>query len=591
MNQRGTVGSTDSQRAVLFDESDPLRLSSGVELRHVEVAYETYGELAPDASNAIVICHALTGDAHAAGTRGWWSNLIGPGHAVDTDRYFVVCSNLLGGCKGTTGPTSINPATDAPYGPDFPDLSMADLVSVHRKLLAHLGIQHLHAAVGGSLGGMQVLQWALDHPSEMDRAVLIAATSRLSAQNIALSSVARAAIVSDPGFADGDYLAQGTRPAIGLNVARQLAHITYVSEQYLEDRFGRRHSLAPSPDALGGSDRLTFDVENYLRHQGASFVNRFDAHTYLTFSRLMDQFDAFAEPRHFGEDAPSFLVASFDSDWRFGPAHSARITSRLRDAGAEVENHVIISPFGHDSFLLEPEGYHDLVRNFLDRRPVDERADSPRGEITLRERLGRDGQTVLELRVNGVFVMDTEETSTERALAHSAMATVVGDSVRVLVGGLGLGFTLAALQDNPRVEEIVVVEIEPAVVEWHRKGFIPEGPALLSTPGTSVVVGDVADVIRESAGFDLILLDVDNGPRYLVHEQNAPLYREEFLRAATLALAPGGALGIWAANEAPELEAAMRAVFGNAEQLSYPVQLQGREEEYLLYLSRLVSEM
>lgn len=372
----GSLGLTATQRVALVEESDPLGLSSGEELLRVEVAYETYGDLVtlPDGrTNAIYVCHALTGDAHAAGhhgdpaVRGWWNNLIGPGRALDTNRYFVICANLLGGCKGTTGPTSTNPRTGEPYGPDFPDLSVSDLVAVHRKLLTHLGIRRLHAAIGGSLGGMQVLQWALDFPEEIERAVLIAATSRLTAQNIALSSVARAAIVSDPDFAEGHYLAKGTRPTIGLNLARQLAHITYVSEQYLDDRFGRRRTLRDSPDVIAESDRLTFDVENYLRHQGARFVERFDAHSYLTFSHLMDRFDPFAQPRRFSVGtAPSCLVVSFDSDWRFGPEHSARITSQLRAAGAHVEDHVINSPFGHDSFLLEPPGYHAVVRRFLE---------------------------------------------------------------------------------------------------------------------------------------------------------------------------------------------------------------------------------
>jgi homoserine O-acetyltransferase len=353
------------QRVVLHTADDPLRLASGATLGPVEVAWETWGELSPARDNAVLVCHALTGDAHAAGEGGWWSSMVGPGLPVDTDRFFVVCANLLGGCAGTTGPRSTDPATGAPYGPDFPLLAVADLVGLHRELLDHLGVGRLHAAVGGSLGGMQVLQLLLDEPDRVERAVLVAATSRLSAENIALSAVAREAILGDPDFHDGRYAEKGVVPAHGLKVARMAAHVTYVSAQALETKFGRRRPAGPH--RLGPD----FEVERYLHHQGDTFVQRFDALSYLHLSRLLDHFDPFAEPgaaEALRDVRARVLLVSFDSDWRFGTGHSLRIRDHLQRAGVEVAHHEVASPWGHDSFLLQPPGYHDLVESFL--RPV-----------------------------------------------------------------------------------------------------------------------------------------------------------------------------------------------------------------------------
>lgn len=360
-----SVGVVATQRAVLTQHG-PLVLVSGAELAHVEVAYETYGTLSPARDNAVVVCHALTGDAHAAGwhegaTRpGWWDNLIGPGKALDTDRFFVVSANLLGGCSGTTGPQSVDPATGRPYGPDFPALDMADLVAAHRGLLDHLGIDRLHAAVGGSLGGMQVLEWALSEPDRIGRAVLVAASSRLTPENIAFSSVARAAILEDPDFHGGRYAEHGTTPRHGLKIARMMAHITYVSAESLEAKFGHRRATAGHAKRLDAD----FEVEAYLQHQGEAFLRRFDALSYLHLTRPMDYFDPFgAHP----DVAPStrFGLISFDSDWRFPTAHSLRIRDELAARGAAVEHVEITSPWGHDSFLLEPAGYHDEVRRHL----------------------------------------------------------------------------------------------------------------------------------------------------------------------------------------------------------------------------------
>jgi len=370
----GSVGYVETQRVVLFTEDDPLVLESGESLAPVEVAYETYGTLAPDGSNAVFVCHALTGDAHAAGHHGdegrpgWWDTLIGPGKPLDTDHLFVICPNLLGGCRGTTGPSSIDPATGRPYGLRFPHFTVTDLVAVHRRLLAHLGIERLHGAIGGSLGGMQVLQWAMDHPDEIDNGILVCASARLSAQNIAFSAVARASIINDEHFAGGDYYGTGATPAVGLAVARMMAHITYVSEESLRHKFGR--------DRIGETPtfEVDFQVESYLEHQGQSFLDRFDANSYLYLTRVMDYFDPFA-----GEDIAiarlrhvntRFLVVSFDTDWRFPTAHSAEIARVLRRAGCAVYQEEVVSPWGHDSFLLEVPRYHALVAAQLAPLPV-----------------------------------------------------------------------------------------------------------------------------------------------------------------------------------------------------------------------------
>jgi homoserine O-acetyltransferase/O-succinyltransferase len=364
-----SVGLVETRRAVLFTHADPLVLASGERLGPVEVAFETYGVLAPARDNVVVICHALTGDAHAAGQHGdparvgWWDNLVGPGRALDTDRWFVVCANLLGGCQGTTGPLSPDPRTGAPYALGFPILAMTDLVTVQRRLLEHLEIARVHAAVGGSLGGMQILQWALDAPDQLDRAVLVGASSRLTAENIAFSTVARTAILRDPDFAGGSYPVTDRRPEVGLSVARMLAHITYLSEQSLEAKFGRRRR-DDGPPRLG----THFEVESYLDHQAEVFLARFDALTYLYLTRVMDYFDPFADPdaaRRAAAYGTRFLILSFSSDWRFPTHHSARMHEQLAAAGAASEHVEIASTWGHDSFLLQPPGYHECVAQFL----------------------------------------------------------------------------------------------------------------------------------------------------------------------------------------------------------------------------------
>lgn len=366
----GGLGRVETQRVVLFTADDPLVLESGATVGPVEVAYETYGTLDEHRGNAVFVHHALTGDAHAAGhhgdpaRRGWWDRLIGAGRPIDTDRFFVVSPNLLGGCQGTTGPSSVNPATGARYGLEFPMFSVRDLNTVHRRLLGHLGIERLHAALGGSLGGMQALQWALDDPEAMTLCAPICASAELSAMNIAFSTVAREAIMRDPGFQGGAYHDSPPGPSIGLAVARMMAHITYLSEESFARKFGRARREEGAPPGLGPD----FEVEHYLHHQGASFLTRFDALTYLYLTRTMDYFTPFdddgARERLRGNPT-RFLAISFDTDWRFSAAHSARIVRELTAAGCAAEHLDVASPWGHDSFLLDVPEYHAALGSFL----------------------------------------------------------------------------------------------------------------------------------------------------------------------------------------------------------------------------------
>jgi homoserine O-acetyltransferase len=360
------------RRVVLYTEDDPLTLANGRALAPVQVAYETYGELDAERANAVFLCHALTGSAHAAAPDGWWRTLVGPGLAVDTKRFFVICPNLLGGCSGTTGPSSTDPATGNAYGLDFPPLAVTDLVAVHRRLLEHLEIETLHAAIGGSLGGMQVLQWLLDAPGQIARAAIVAASSRLSAQNLAFSAATRHAILSDPAFHSGAYAHYSTRPSRGLSTARRVGHITYLAEDSMDARFVRPPEPDPAPPA-DAREWLSsrYPVETYLDHQADTFLARFDALSYLWLSRVMDGFDPFAAPQTRApaplDPTTRALVLSFSSDWRFGAAHSRRIAEGLRRRGAgHVTELEVESALGHDSFLLEVPGYQDAIARLLE---------------------------------------------------------------------------------------------------------------------------------------------------------------------------------------------------------------------------------
>jgi homoserine O-acetyltransferase len=390
---QGSVGTVDTQ---FLDLPAPLALDCGRELYPVRIAYETYGTMSPARDNVVLVCHALSGDAHAAGvtmaplaasTRdgfraderdagrnrglGWWDGMIGPGKAFDTDRFFVVSTNLLGGCRGTTGPSSTNPATGRPYGSDFPVITVADMVRAQRALLRALGITRLAAVSGGSLGGMQALEWAVSYGDEVDAIIPIASTHALQPQGVAWNAIARSAITADPDWQGGHYYGSGRAPSAGMGIARMVGHITYLSAGSLRDKFGRRLQFA---DEIRYTLREPeFEVESYLRYQADAFVKRFDANTYLYTSRALTYFDL---ARQYGRghlpgavstlSARTLLIA-FSSDWLYPPADSEELAAALRAQGKEVELHVIDAPYGHDCFLLEEARQTPMIQGFLAR--------------------------------------------------------------------------------------------------------------------------------------------------------------------------------------------------------------------------------
>jgi homoserine O-acetyltransferase len=371
--EKNSVGIVKTQTVRVIEEREPLELQCGKGLAPIDVAYETYGKLNGAGDNAVLICHALSGNAHVAGLNspddrkpGWWDVMVGPGKGIDTDKYFVVCSNFLGGCSGTTGPCSINPKTGQPYGLDFPIITVADMVKVQKLQLDRLGIKNLLAVIGGSIGGMQVLQWAIDYPDFVSSAIAVATTSRLGAQSIAFDAVGRNAILADVNFADGRYKDQ-KGPAKGLSIARMIGHITYLSEQGMREKFGRKLRTSESYSYDFGSE---FAVETYLDYQGQRFVERFDANSYLYITKATDYFDLQKEygslAKAFADTKSRFLIASFTSDWLFTPAQSEEMVNALVANGKDVSYCNIESPCGHDAFLLEPETLGSLISGFLD---------------------------------------------------------------------------------------------------------------------------------------------------------------------------------------------------------------------------------
>ncbi|MDQ0503468.1 homoserine O-acetyltransferase MetX [Xanthobacter agilis] len=357
-----------------FGPSQPLRLDAGVLLPHLQIGYQTYGELNAARTNAVLVCHALTGDQHAAnlnpvtGKPGWWETLVGPGKPIDTERFHVICANVLGGCMGTTGPSSTNPATGRPYGLDMPLVTIRDMVNAQAMLLDHLGIDKLLCVAGGSMGGMQVLQWAASYPERVFSALPIATAARHSAQNIAFHEVGRQAVMADPDWRGGRYLAEGVMPYRGLAVARMAAHITYMSDQALHRKFGRRLQDRATPTFGFDAD---FQVESYLRHQGEAFVQRFDANSYLYVTRAMDYFDLAADydgvlAHAFKGSKTRFCLVSFTSDWLFPTEDSRTIVHALNASGANVSFAEIESDKGHDAFLLEEPELFAIAHGFLD---------------------------------------------------------------------------------------------------------------------------------------------------------------------------------------------------------------------------------
>jgi homoserine O-acetyltransferase len=336
---------------------DKLDLDCGSTLAPIDVAYETYGELNAAKSNAILVEHAFSGDAHAAGLGGWWSNMIGPGKGFDTDKYFVICSNVVGGCRGTTGPGSINPATGCPWAMTFPSITISDMVRLQKKLIDHLDIERLLAVAGGSMGGMQALEWAVAYPDQVLAALPIATTTRHSAQQIAFNEVGRQAIMADPDWNEGNYYGQRL-PARGLSVARMVGHITYMSDESMRQKFGRR--------LREGQNK--FEVESYLHYRGAQFVDRFDANSYIYITRAMDMYDLTQRgslASLFEKIRTRFLVLSFTSDWLYPSYQSLEIVSALRSRNCDVAYCNLTSQYGHDAFLVDVGEQTDLVRGFL----------------------------------------------------------------------------------------------------------------------------------------------------------------------------------------------------------------------------------
>jgi homoserine O-acetyltransferase len=421
-----------------------LPLDCGITLRDVNVAYETYGTLNAAASNAILVLHAFSGDAHAAGISketgqpGWWSEMIGPGRAFDTNRYFVISSNVLGGCRGTTGPGSIDPATGKRYAMNFPVITISDMVRLQKMLVEHLGIKRLLAVAGGSMGGMQALEWAVAYPEMIASAIPIAATSRHSAQQIAFNEVGRQAVMADPDWNEGNYY-DAAPPRRGLAVARMVGHITYMSDASMRQKFGRR---LRDKDAFGFDFSVDFEVESYLRYRGSQFVNRFDANSYLYITKAMDYFDLAAGRASlasaFNCPQTRFLVLSFTSDWLYPTYQSLETVSALRSRNIDVAFCELTSQYGHDAFLVETKEESEIIAGFLEsvsgdltEKSLPVAPEAPEVEISLRSRAD-----------------------------YAMIADLVEPGSRVLDLGCGEGELLAALQAHKHVEARGV-EIDP----------------------------------------------------------------------------------------------------------------------------------
>ena len=376
-----TAASRASSLGVIKPEhahfSDALYLESGEVLDEFELVYETYGALQPDGNNAVLICHALSGNHHAAGFHseadtkpGWWDTVIGPGKPIDTNRFFVVCPNNIGGCNGSTGPASISKTTGKPWGSLFPQVTVGDWVESQKRLAQHLGINQWAAVVGGSLGGMQALQWSITYPDWVAHCIVIAAAPGLTAQNIAFNEIARQAIFSDPDWCGGDYIDANTAPEKGMALARMVGHLTYMSADNMSDRFGRELRQGSfDPD---DNEQPIFQVESYLRYQGSQFATRFDANTYVLMTRALDRFDLAAASdgdlaKALEPASAEFLILSFSSDWRFSPARSREITTALLAAGKRVTYSNLESDAGHDAFLLEDADYIALLHAWMKR--------------------------------------------------------------------------------------------------------------------------------------------------------------------------------------------------------------------------------
>jgi homoserine O-acetyltransferase/O-succinyltransferase len=455
---KNSVGIVKTQTIRVVEKDNPLRLDCGKSLCPIDVAYETYGSLNKAGDNTVLICHALSGGAHVAGYNsesetkpGWWDEQVGPGKHIDTNKYFVICSNFLGSCYGTTGPCSTNPATGKPYGLDFPIITIADMVRVQKLLMDKLGIKQLLAVIGGSMGGMQVLQWTIEYPDFVKAALPIATTSHLGAQSIAFDAVGRNAITADPDFTGGRYTAE-KGPDRGLGIARMIGHITYLSEQGMREKFGRE--LRNADDYSYDLDS-EFSVETYLDHQGQSFVERFDANSYLYITKSMDYFDlskSYGSTKQAFADVKSrFLVISFASDWLFTPAQSEEIVDALIANRKFVSYCNVASPYGHDAFLLEPEILGALIAGFL--------------ESTHRPNANKTAYTASKSFTH-------LEQARRSRVDYDLIASFIEQNSRVLDVGCGDGELLAALAEEKNIKG-EGIELDQDLILACVKGGLP----------------------------------------------------------------------------------------------------------------------
>jgi homoserine O-acetyltransferase len=460
-----SVGIVETKTLRLIEADKPLKLQCGKSLGPIDVAYETYGELNAAGDNVIYICHALSGNAHVAGRHhpddkkpGWWDAMVGPGKGIDTKKYFVVCSNVLGGCSGTTGPSSINPATGKAYGLEFPIITIADMVKVQKLLLDKLGIQQVLAVIGGSMGGMQALQWAVSYPEFVKSAIIAASTTRLGAQSIAFDAVGRNAILADKNFADGQYHEQ-PGPDAGLGIARMIGHITYLSEKTMHKKFGRQLRTA---DNYSYDFISEFAVETYLDHQGQTFVERFDANSYLYMTKAMDYFDLARDygslQNAFAKTNTRFLIVSFTSDWLFTPAQSEDMVDALVADGKDVSYCNIDTLYGHDAFLLEPEVLGRLLSGFLDRTH-----DKITGKSAATETRTKTDESTTEKPLHGHGIRVRVD--------YEIIESQIEPNSRVLDIGCGDGELLARLSHDKNIRGECIELVEDLVISCVGQGL------------------------------------------------------------------------------------------------------------------------